>query len=300
MRNFLILLLLASCWSPSFLFMKVGLRDFGPISLAWYRTLLASVALLIVLAIQGHSFRQYRGQWRHFFFLGLVGSALPFVCFTVGEQWIESALASIVNSLTPIMTIIFAHYLSKDEPFTLPKLSGIAIGFAGILLLTAPKLEHGILRNEQLWGILAVIGATCGYGLSAVYVRRHLRQTSTLAAPAFQLGTAALWLTPAAFLFEQPLGVRPALFPLFSVAALALWGTAFAMVIFYRLLGRTSATFASLVTYLVPVGGIILGWLVLNEHIGVWELVGCALILLGVMAVQRHSHPVSTFEASEF
>lgn len=282
LRNFLWLLVLAALWGPSFLFIKVAVNDIPPVTLAAGRVGLAAFTLVMVLWWQGRGLLPVGRVWKHFAVAGFFGNALPFALFCWGEQYIDSALAAILNGITPLFTVVLAHIFTKDDRITPAKLGGVLLGFGGLLILILPSLVGGL--EASTWGLIAVAVATASYAISIVYSSLHLRGLPKLVAPASQLTMAAVFLVPLAIVVEQPYRLPlPSLAAVGSLVGLALFGTALAFVLYYRIIERTSATYLSMVTYLVPVFGVVLGIVVLGEQLQWTAYAGCALILIGVM-----------------
>lgn len=284
LRNFLWLLLLAALWGPSFIFIKLAVEDIPPITMAAGRVGLAAVALYLVLRLQGRNLPGPGKIWKNFAVMGFFSNALPFALFSWGEQYIDSALAAILNGTTPLFTILLAHFLIGDDRLTLPKLGGVLLGFTGLVLLILPTLFDGVHATSL--GVAAITVAASSYGVAIVYSRLNLRGLPPLVAPTAQLAMATVYLLPISLLVEQPYRLPlPSWTSAGSLIALALIGTALAFVLYYRIIERTSATYLSMVTYLVPVFGITLGVVVLDEQLQWNAYVGCALILMGVMVV---------------
>ncbi len=288
LRNFLGLLFLAALWGPSFLFIKVAVQEIPPLTMAGGRVGLASLLLFAILKIQGRRVSHHRrGVWKHFAFAGAVGNAVPFVLFNWGELHIDSAVASILNGTTPLFTLLIAHFFTRDDRLTRNKMTGAFIGFGGLLVLVGPSLLAGVQASSL--GLLAVTAAALCYGVAIVYSRRYLRGLPALVAPTAQLGYAALFLTPLSLLFERPLSLpMPSWAALGSLLALTVLGTSIAFVVYFRLLESIPASQLSMVTYLVPVFGILLGVTVLDERLEWNSYAGCVLILLGVMGVNGY------------
>jgi len=284
MKDFLWLLFLASLWGPSFVFIKVAVAEIPPITLATGRVGLAAATLILILRWQGRGLLPLGRVWKHFAVAGFFGNALPFVLFCWGEQYIDSALAAILNGTTPLFTILLAHVFIEDDRITPAKLVGVMLGFGGLSLLILPSLFNGV--QATTWGLLAVATAAASYGISMVYSRLHLVGLPKLVAPASQLTMATVYLLPLSLLLEHSYRLPlPSLAAAGSVATLALAGTALAFVLYYRIMEKTSATYLSMVTYLVPVFGVALGVAVLGEQMQWNAYAGCALILVGVMIV---------------
>lgn len=285
LRNFGWLLILASLWGPSFLFIKVAVAEIPPISLVAGRVSLAAIVLYLILRLQGGQLPNFGSIWKHFAFMGLVHNALPFVLFSWGEMHIASALAAILNGTTPLFTILLAHIFIEDDRLTPTKLTGVMIGFSGLLLLIGPSLVTDGLQVTTL-GLLAIALAAGCYGIAIVYSRKNLRGLPPLVAPTAQLTLASLYLLPLSLWLEQPYNLAMPSWPATgSLLTLAIFGTAIAFVVYYHALERIPASSLSMVTYLIPIIGTVLGVVVLNEQLGWNTYLGCALILLGVMTV---------------
>jgi drug/metabolite transporter (DMT)-like permease len=283
-QNFSWLLFLAALWGPSFLFIKVAVADIPPLTLVVGRVGLASLVLYLILRLGGRNLPKFGFIWKHFAVVGFFSNALPFVLFSWGEQYIDSALAAILNGTTPLFTIVLAHFFIADDRLTPVKVMGTLLGFAGLVLLIAPSLFGSV--QATTWGLIAVAIAAASYGVGIVYTRKNLRGLPPLVGPTTQLTMATIYLLPLSIFIEQPYRLPFPSWPaLGSLLALSILGTALAFVVYYRVIEKTSATYVSMVTYLVPVFGVILGVLVLNERLDWNAYAGCALILMGVMIV---------------
>jgi drug/metabolite transporter (DMT)-like permease len=278
------LMVLALLWGPSFLFIKVAVEEIPPFTVVAGRVGIAAFLLYLVLRSQGRRLPPWGRIWRHFAVVGFFSNALPFVLFSWGEIHIASALAAILNGTTPLFTILLAHFFTTDDRLTPVKVGGTVLGFGGLVLLIAPSLWAGV--HATTWGLIAVTVAAASYGVAIVYTRQNLRGLPPLVGPTAQLTVATIYILPLALVLERPFSL-PALSwaAIGSVLGLAIVGTAVAFILYYHVIEQTSATFVSMVTYLVPIIGVILGVLVLGEQPGWNAYAGCGLILLGVMTV---------------
>lgn len=283
-KNLLLLITLAALWGPSFLFIKVAVEEIPPLTLVLGRVAVGAAFLLIVLLSQGRRLPTDRRLWRHLAVVAMLHNALPWVLLSWGEQYIDSALASILNGTTPLFTIILAHFLVAGDRMTVPKMLGVLLGFAGLFLLILPSLSGG--AQASTWGLLAVTAAAAVYGVAMIYSRNHLRGLPPLVAPASQLLLATGYMLPVALLVDRPWTLdRPSTVALGSLFLLGILGTGLAFIVYYRLLETANPTYISMVTYVIPVFGVVLGVLVLGEQLTWYALAGFALILLGVMVV---------------
>lgn len=173
LKNFMWLLALAALWGPSFLFIKVAVQEIPPLTMVVGRVGIAALLLLVILRMQGRSLPKFGPVWKHFAVMALVQNALPFTLFNWGEQYIDSALAAILNGTTPLFTILLAHIFVDDDRLTSGKLLGVLVGFGGLIILIMPSLVGGI--EATTWGLIAVTIAAVSYGVAMVYSRLNLR-----------------------------------------------------------------------------------------------------------------------------
>ena len=297
LKNVLLLLLLASLWGPSFLFIKIALTELGPITLAALRIGLAAVVLYLFLWISGSKFKKSAAFWKHVAITGFFAQSLPFALISWGEIYIDSALASILNGLTPLFTVILANFMIADERMNVQKITGTLLGFAGLLILLSPNFS-GEMKASTM-GILAVTLAAASYGVGMVYTRIHLKGTPPMHAPASQLLIASLYMIPFSLWIDGPLPLGEiSLSALGAVCVLAIFGTAIAYVVYFKIIENTSASFLSMVTYILPVFGVVLGVVFLDETISIETAIGAMCILLGLL-VANNVLKVNLFKTSK-
>ena len=283
-KNLLLLLLLAALWGPSFLLIKVAVAEIPPITLIFGRVGLAAILLYLLLRLGGNNLPRPGRIWISLAIVAIFQTAFPFVLLSWAEQYIDSALAAILNGLTPLFTILIAHMLTTDDKLTPAKAAGIALGLVGVLFFVAPALQSGV--QASTWGILAMIVVAASYGFAVVYARKHLNHLPSKVAPTGQLILSTLFLLPFMIIVDQPFNQPlPSLQAIGAVIALAIFGTAIAFVVYFRLLKSAPASYVSMVTYLVPVIGVLLGVLILGERLAWNDFAGFGLILLGVLIV---------------
>jgi len=276
--------LLSAIWGWSFIFIKVGVEGFPPAALAWGRVALGAALLALVLRIQGVAVPRDRATWIHFVVTGLTASALPFTLLAWGEERITSALASVLNATTPMFTAMLAVPLNRIR-FRPVQMAGLVTGFMGVA--TAAGLGRDDLAGSAITGAVAAGLAGAGYGFGFVYVKRNLQGVAPLAAAFGQLMTATIMLAPLAIVTSASGGIEPTPTRVGSMLLLGLVGTGVAMAVHYSVVRDHGPTFASIVTYMVPLVAISLGALVLGETV-TWRLVvGVTVVLVSVAAVNR-------------
>jgi len=286
LKNLLLLLLLATLWGPSFLFIKVAVVEIPPITLAALRIAMAAVLLHLFLFFKGYEFNRSWKFWKHVTIAGFFAHALPFALINWGEQYIDSSIASILNGLTPLCTVLIANFTIQDERMTTEKIAGTVLGFIGLLVLVSPNIANGM--NASLMGVIAVAIAALSYGVALVYSRIHLMKEKPLYAPSSQLLVAAIYLIPFSLLVEGPTNIVALSWEVMgSLMILGTFGTALAFVVYYKILTSASASYLSLVTYLMPVYGVVLGIAFLGEVLSVEALIGAGLILFGIMIANK-------------
>lgn len=280
------LILLSLLWGGSFMFVGVAIRDVPVFTIVAFRVLLASAVLHIVLRISGIAFPTQREVLLAFLGMGILNSALPFSLISFGQARIDSGLASIINATTPIFTMIFAHLMTKDEKIGPLKALGVALGFAGVVILFSGR---DLVANAALLGQIAGILAAVSYGLSNIFGRRFAGlklNPIAMATATGQLSASACIMVPLALIVDHPFSrPLPGLPSVLALIALALVSTAYAYILFFRILTRAGATNVSLVTLLVPCSAIALGSLVLGESLGLREIAGFATITLGLLVI---------------
>lgn len=283
--NLVFLFILGAIWGTSFLFIKIVVTEIGPMTLVAGRLGLAAMLMWIVLRLRKTSFPRERRIWGAYAVVGLLNGALPFSLISWGEQFIPSGWAALLQSTTPIFTILLAHALTQDDRITGSKVLGVAVGFGGVGLLMWPEVRSGL--SASVWGMLAIVGSSVCYALASIYARRRLEGQDPMVSAAGQFTMGFIYMLPPAFLLEQPLQINPTPRAVGSWITLAVMGTVVAYVIYYTLLDRTSATFTTMVTYIVPINGLILGALVLGESMSPMILLSLGLVLGGVLMVRR-------------
>lgn len=285
--HWLLLVLLALLWGPSFMVIKIGLHDIPPLSLAAGRIVIAAVFLYVLMRAGGERFPREKGFWRKFLIMGFFANSFPFALLMYGETQTSSALASIFNGFTPVATALIANFVIDDEKLTGRTLWGVLTGFGGIFLLFLPAFTDVASESTSLPGLIAFTLIAVSYAISMVYARRALRGYPRFVGPAAQMVAASILLAPVALVAEWKALQVPGPSSLAALLWLGIIATGVAYLVYYRLLEISGATFISLVTFLLPPIGVLLGVLVLEESVEWNALVGCGLILLGVGFVQN-------------
>jgi len=283
-RNWGLLLLLALLWGSSFFFYKVLVAVLPPTTVVLGRVGIAAVAMNLWLLAQGQRMPSGLRLWLRFALLGFLNNVLPFILIAWGETRITSGMASILNATTPIFIVAVAHWGTEDEKLSPGKALGIAFGILGVIVLVGPAAFEGV---SAIWGELAVVMASCVYGFGGVYSRRFKDLTPLVAATG-QITGATLLLIPLSLLIDHPWTLpMPDTSAWASLLAIALFNTALAYVVYYRMVASVGVTYISLVTFLIPVIALWLGAVFLRENVTLQALAGMAIIALGLAAADE-------------
>lgn len=284
--DWLLFVLLGFLWGSSYLFIKIGVEaGLQPFTLVSLRLLIGLALLAAVVAASRQALPRDPRMYGHLVVLGLFSVALPFMLITWAEQTVDSSLAAVLTGAVPLFVIPFAALILQDERVSVNKVVGIVVGLIGVAIVVG--FDTASLAGTGLLAQLALIGAAASYALGGVYARRNVHGLRPMVPALFQVTFALVMVSIPALLLEGP--IRLAISPdaLVSVVWLGLLGSGAAYLVFFRLLAHWGATRTSLVAYLLPIWGILLGALVLREPIDARLVVGTVLVIGGIALVNR-------------
>src|SRR5882762_695278 len=274
-RDWSLLALLSVLWGGSFFFNGVVLRELPPLTVVLLRVTIAAIILLPLLWAYRIGFPKGVSGWKPFFAIALLNNILPFCLIVVGQTYIPSGLASILNATTPLFTVLVMA-AAGDEKLHMRRVAGVVAGLIGVIILHGQEL--GFQTGEGI-GIPLCLAAAFSYGLSALYARRKLSDSPPLATATFQLLASSLMMAVIAAVFERPWQLAmPGATTWLAMFGLSAFSTALAYIVFFQVLRRSGSTNVMLVTLLIPVTTILLGYLVLDESISLREIIGALVI----------------------
>ena len=277
-----IFLLLGFFWGSSYLFIKLAVDDFGTFTLVTLRLIVGAILLWFVIRIAGQRLPRDRRLYGHLIVMSIINITIPFLLITWAEQSVESSLAAILTSPVPLFAIVLSALFLPDEPMRVNGLVGLIVGFIGVVIITSRGLTGA---GSSVVGELALLGAALSYAAGAVYSRRNVRGIPPMIPAVFQVTFAALIVGFFAIVLEHPWDARPDLQAVFSILWLGILGSGVAYLFVFRLFAHWGATRTTLVAYLIPVVGIVLGYLVLQEPIDARLIAGTALVIAGIALV---------------
>ncbi len=277
------LLVLSVLWGAGFFFNKLLADEIPPLSAALGRVGVAAVFLLVLVRIMRASFNGLFRAWPSFLLLGLLQNAIPFSLILWGQGFIASGLASILNATTPLFTILIAHAATDDDKLSGARIAGLLAGFAGVAVMIGQDLLQAMDVNVAAQ--LACLLAAFSYGLSSVYARRFKRE-APLPVATLQLWASTLILVPIAALIDKPWALpMPSATAGAAILGVAIFSTALAFIIYFRVLAQAGATNTMLVTFLAPISAILLGAIVFGERLSLHHFAGMAAIALGLALI---------------
>jgi drug/metabolite transporter (DMT)-like permease len=281
-RDWSLLVLLSVLWGGAFFFAGVAVREMPPLTVVFVRVSLAAAALLPLFWTFGHVLPKSFAGWLPFFGMGLLNNVLPFGFIFSGQTQITVGLSSIINALTPLFTVIVMAAFG-EERLTRSRVTGVMLGLLGVAVLRG---IGGGKDGSQMLGIaLCVAGAIC-YAFAALWGRRQLSGVSPLKSATCQLIAATAMMAVIVSLVDQPWNLPlPGAATVLAIVALALLGTALAYIVFFQILVRAGGGNVMLVTLLIPVSAIMLGYFFLHEPVEARELLGASIIAIGLVFI---------------
>jgi drug/metabolite transporter (DMT)-like permease len=274
-RDWSLLALLSVLWGGSFFFNGVLLRELPPLTVVLLRVALAAIMLLPLLRVYGIAFPRGLAGWKPYLAIGLLNNVLPFSLVVMGQTYIPSGLASILNATTPLFTVVVMA-AAGDEKLHARRVAGVVVGLIGVIILRGQDLG---LTTGQGVGILLCLAGAFSYGLAALFARRRLSDSPPLATATFQLLASSMMMTVIVAVFERPWRLpMPGATTWLAMIGLAALSTALAYIVFFQILRRSGSTNVMLVTLLIPVTAILLGHLVLGESLSLRQMIGALVI----------------------
>jgi drug/metabolite transporter (DMT)-like permease len=281
-----LLILLGAIWGSSFFNIKIATYSYEPYTLALIRVILATATMLVVSIFYKIKIYAFSRNWRIYALVGICNITIPFSLIAIGTNKIDSYLAALLMSTTPISGSILAHFFIKDEKITFLKSLGIILGFTGILLLFFDKL---IINESNYLFVLIIILGSSFYSISGILILKKLKKSGNINVTTSTLIWSVITLLPLAFILEDPLKSTPTLGSTLSLIYLGVIATGFAWWLRFKILSKNGIVFQTQVTYLIPIFGVIFGALILDEQITWKILVSLIIIMSGIYIVKKYN-----------
>jgi|TARA_B100000401_G_scaffold424055_1_gene352480 drug/metabolite transporter (DMT)-like permease len=281
--DYLLLILLALIWASAFFNIKIATYSFGPVTIAFLRVFFGAVPVLLLCYYKNIKIEAFSKDWHWFAMIGFINLVAPFFLIAYGVQSVQSNLAAILMSTTPLSSTVLGHFYTKNEKFNFIKTFGILIGFSGILYLFSDNLL--IDDDNFLSALLILLGSTCYVvgGVLTLKISKKKNENVT--------GSILIWaviiLIPLVSFIEQPWNVTPRLDSTISVIYLGLVSTGIAWLLRFRILVNNGLIFQSQVSYLIPIFGTILSYIFLKELITTKVLISLIAVCVGIYFVRK-------------
>ncbi|MFD2205466.1 DMT family transporter [Kiloniella antarctica] len=281
-REWLMLVVLSILWGGSFFFVGIAVSELEPLTIVTFRVGLAAITLWVVIGVMRIPLPPIGIAWKAFLFMGVLNNVIPFTLIVWGQTFIASGLASILNATTPFFGVIVATLFLPDERATPLKIFGVILGFLGVVLMFgAPTVSSDTLAQ------IAILAAAIAYAFAGVYGRKFKTMNiNPIVTAAGQVSGATIILIPLTYIVEGTPSISDIMHQTWlSLAALAIFSTAIAYILYFKILEKAGATNLLLVTLLVPISAILLGSVFLGENLETSHIVGMIIIALGLSAI---------------
>ena len=281
--DYLLLVTLALIWASAFFNIKIATYSFGPITIAFFRIFLGAIPVIILCLIKKIKIEAFSKDWLWFASIGFINLVIPFFLIAYGVQKIQSNLAAILMATTPLSATILAHFFTENEKFNWLKSVGILIGFFGIVFLFSDKI---LINDENIFYALSILLGSTFYVIGGILTLRiSNKRNENVTASILIWGSIIVF--PVVMYFEQPWTLSPRLDSMIALLYIGVFPTGVAWLVRFNILKHNGLIFQSQVAYLIPIFGVILGFLFLNELITSKVLVSLSLVILGIYLVQR-------------
>ena len=278
-KELVLLLVLSSLWGASYTFVKVGVQTISPVTLIAARTVIAGAILIAIIHWRGLTLPKDATTWRRFFFQACLNSVVPFTLIAWAQQTTDAALATILNSTSPIFAFLLTVFVTRNEAVTGRKLFGVGAGIVGICLIVGVQAIGGL--GQELWAQLAIVAATICYAGAAIF-GRNFKGLNPIMPAAGSMICGAIVLVPASLITEKPWTLTPSLESILALLALSVFSTALAFAIYFRLVQTLGSVGTTAQAYLrVPIG-VAIGVIFLREHLTSTALIGLVCVIAGV------------------
>ena len=281
--DYFILVLLSLIWASAFFNIKIATYSYGPITIAFLRIFFGMIPVLLLCFYKKIKIEVFSKDWKWFAAIGVINLVIPFFLIAYGVQKVQSNLAAILMSTTPISATILAHLFIDKEKINLVKILGIILGFLGIVYLFSENL---LINDENLFSALMILVGSTFYVIGGILTLKiSHKKNENVTASILIWGT--IFVCPISLIIEQPWNLNPSLESTLSLIYLGVFPTGIAWLLRFMILKRNGLVFQSQVAYLIPIFGVILGYLFLNELVTSKILISLFIVILGIYFVKK-------------
>ena len=281
--DYLLLTLLALIWASAFFNIKIATYSYGPVTIAFLRVFFGAIPVLLLCYFKKIKIEAFSKDWHWFAMIGFINLVAPFFLIAYGVKSVQSNLAAILMSTTPISATILAHFFIDKEKINLVKILGIFLGFLGIVYLFSENL---LINDENLFSALMILVGSTFYVIGGILTLKiSHKKNENVTASILIWGT--IFVCPISLIIEQPWNLNPSLESTLSLIYLGVFPTGIAWLLRFMILKRNGLVFQSQVAYLIPIFGVILGYLFLNELVTSKILISLFIVILGIYFVKK-------------
>ena len=280
-----LLVLLGLIWGSSFFNIKIATYSYEPITLALVRVIFASAPLILLCKFKKIKIEAFSEEWKYYALIGLCNIAIPFILIAIGTSKINSYLAAMLMSTTPLSGTILAHFFTKNEKINIFKVIGVLIGFSGILFLFLDKII--INESNYIFALITILGSTFYSigGILTIQIKNKGNENVTTSTTIWSL----IFLFPMAIILEKPWLAEPTLVSTLSLLYLGIVATGLAWLIRFRILAANGLVFQTQVAYLIPIFGVFFGYFLMDEVITWRVLISLSIIIFGIYIVKKNN-----------
>ena len=283
LTDYVFLVVLALIWASAFFNIKIATYSFGPITIAFFRIFLGAIPVVLLCLFKKIKIEAFSKDWLWFASIGFINLVIPFFLIAYGVQKIQSNLAAILMATTPLSATILAHFFTENEKFNWFKTVGILVGFSGIVFLFSDKVL--ISDENTIYALLILLGSTCYVIGGILTLKVSKKKNENVTASILIWGSIIIF--PISMYFEQPWNLSPRLDSMFALLYLGIFPTGVAWLLRFRILKTNGLIFHSQVSYIIPIFGIILGYIFLNEIITSKIVVALIAVFIGIYLARK-------------
>ena len=283
-----LLMLLGLIWGSSFFNIKIATYSYDPFTLALIRVIFASIPLFLLCKYHNIKIEAFSKNWKPYALIGLCNIAIPFTLIAIGTAKINSYLAAMLMSTTPMSGSILAHFFTKNEKITFLKSIGILIGFLGILFLFFDKII--INESNYIYVLITILGSTF-YSIGGILTLK-LRTKGNENVTTSTTLWSVIFLFPLSMIFESPWESTPSMQSTLSLLYLGIVATGLAWLIRFRILTVNGLVFQTQVAYLIPIFGVLFGYFLMDEIITWRVLISLIIIMIGIYIVKKNNRGI--------
>ena len=283
--DYFLLTLLALIWASAFFNIKIATYSYGPLTIAFLRIFFGAIPVILLCYLKKIKIEAFSKDWHWFAAIGIINLVIPFFLIAYGVQKVQSNLAAILMASTPLTAAILAHFFTTNEKISLTKSVGVLIGFSGIIFLFSDNI---LINENNIFSAFVILFGSCFYvigGLLTLKISNKKNENVT----ASILIWGALILFPISLFFEQPWNLNPRLDSTISLIYLGIFSTGIAWLLRFYILKHNGLVFQAQVAYLIPIFGVILGFLFLKEAITSKVIISLIAVIIGIYIVKKGS-----------